>query len=37
LREGASAYELDALSLIENFDDISYVTVLPLLNFDFTP
>jgi hypothetical protein len=37
LREGASAYELDALSLIENFDDISYVTVLPPLNSDFTP
>ena len=36
LREGASAYELDALSLIENFDDISYVTVLPPLNSDFT-
>lgn len=32
LREGATIYELDALSLIENFDDISYVTVLPPLN-----
>ncbi|HUD01105.1 MAG TPA: rod shape-determining protein MreC [Rhabdochlamydiaceae bacterium] len=32
LREGATAYELDALPLIENFDDISYVTVLPPLN-----
>ncbi len=36
LKEGASAYELDALSLIENFDDILYVTVLPPLNLDFT-
>lgn len=36
LKEGASAYELDALSLIENFDDISYVTVLPPINSDFT-
>jgi len=29
LSEGATAYELEALSLIENFDDMSYVTVLP--------
>lgn len=36
LREGASAYELDAVSLIENFDSISYVTVLPPVNSDFT-
>ncbi len=34
LREGASSYELDALSLIANFDNISYVTVLPPLNSD---
>jgi hypothetical protein len=32
LKEGATAYELDAISLIENFDDISYVTVLPPIN-----
>lgn len=29
LREGSTAYELDAKSLIGNFDDISFVTVLP--------
>ena len=29
LREGASSYGLEAFSCIENFDDISYVTVLP--------
>lgn len=32
LREGASAYELDALPLIENFDNISFVAVLPPLD-----
>jgi len=36
LREGASAYELDAISLIENFDNIAYVTVLPPINSEFT-
>jgi cell shape-determining protein MreC len=36
LREGASAYDLDAVSLIENFDSISYVTVLPPINSEFT-
>lgn len=32
LREGASAYELDALTLIENFDNIPFVTVLSPLD-----
>jgi rod shape-determining protein MreC len=32
LREGASAYELDALPLIGNFDNISFVAVLPPLD-----
>ncbi len=36
LREGAFSYEIDAISLIENFDDISSVIVLPPLNSDFT-
>jgi len=37
LKEGGAAYELDALSLIENFDEISYVTVLPPVNCDTIP
>ena len=32
LREGATTYELDALPLIDNFDNISFVTVLPPLD-----
>jgi hypothetical protein len=32
LREGGSAYELDALPLIGNFDNISFVAVLPPLD-----
>jgi rod shape-determining protein MreC len=32
LQEGASAYELDAVPLIENFNNIPFVTVLPPLD-----
>jgi cell shape-determining protein MreC len=35
LREGASSYELDAHPLIENFDAVSFVTVLPPLESAF--
>jgi rod shape-determining protein MreC len=32
LHEGASSYELDAIPLIKNFDEITFVTVLPPLD-----
>jgi cell shape-determining protein MreC len=34
LKEGSNAYELDVHSIIENFNDISFVTVLPPLEIN---